>query len=126
MAAQLLATEAGVDANQPAARVHLSGCRWMTVRAARIDGPAPRDQRDIAITIEETPAAQRVDMFARACGLSPREREIVTHLVAGSDTREIARQMAPAQSTVQDHLKSVFDKTSTHRRRTLLSRALGG
>lgn len=126
VAAQLLATEAGVDPNQPAARVHLSGCRWMTVRAARIDGPAPRHERDIAVTIEETPAAQRVDMFARACGLSPREREILNHLVAGSDTREIARQMLLSQNTVQDHLKSVFNKTSTHSRRTLLSRALGG
>jgi DNA-binding CsgD family transcriptional regulator len=27
--------------------------------------------------------------------------------------------------TVQDHLKSIFAKTSTHNRRTLLSRALG-
>lgn len=125
VAAQLLATEAGVDSNPPSARVHLADCRWMTVRAARIDGSGPRHERDIAVTIEETSAAQRVDLFARACGLSDRERELLDHLVAGNDTREIARRMFLSQNTVQDHLKSVFAKTAAHSRRTLLSRALG-
>lgn len=125
VAAQLLATEAGVDSNPPTARVHLTGCRWMTVRAARIEGADPPHQRDIAVTIEETPAAQRMDLFARACGLSERERELLDHLVAGSDTREVARQMLLSQNTVQDHLKSIFDKTAAHSRRTLLARALG-
>lgn len=125
VAAQLLATEAGVDAHPPTARVHVSGGRWMTVRAARIEGPGPHDGRDIAVTIEETSAAGRVELFARAHGLSPREREILDHLVAGADTREIALRMLLSQNTVQDHLKSVFEKTSTHSRRTLLSHALG-
>jgi DNA-binding CsgD family transcriptional regulator len=125
VAAQLLATEAGVDSNPPSARVHLADSRWMTVRAARIDGSGPRHERDIAVTIEETSAAQRVDLFARACGLSDRERELLEHLAAGNDTREVARQMFVSQHTVQDHLKSVFDKTATHSRRTLLARALG-
>jgi DNA-binding CsgD family transcriptional regulator len=66
-----------------------------------------------------------MDLFARACGLSERERELLDHLVAGSDTREVARQMLLSQNTVQDHLKSIFDKTAAHSRRTLLARALG-
>jgi DNA-binding CsgD family transcriptional regulator len=125
VAAQLLAAEAGVDSNPPSARVHLSDCRWMTVRAARIDGSGAQHERDIAVTIEETSASQRVDLFARAFGLSARERELLDHLVAGRDTREIARHMFLSENTVQDHLKSVFVKTATHSRRTLLSRALG-
>lgn len=125
VAAQVLATEAGVDSNPPSARVHLSDCRWMSVRAARIDGSGPRAERDIAVTIEDTPPAQRVDLFARACGLSDRERELLDHLVAGSDTREVAQRMFLSQNTVQDHLKSIFVKTATRSRRTLLTRALG-
>jgi DNA-binding CsgD family transcriptional regulator len=33
--------------------------------------------------------------------------------------------MFVSEHTVQDHLKSIFGKTSVHNRRTLLARALG-
>jgi DNA-binding NarL/FixJ family response regulator len=49
----------------------------------------------------------------------------LTLLAAGSDTRDLARRMFLAESTIQDHLKGIFAKTSTRNRRTLLSRALG-
>jgi len=125
VAAQLLAVEAGVDSHPPSARVHLSGGRWMTVRAARIGGAGPADERDIAVTIEQSSPAERVDLFARAFGLSAREREILDHLANGNDTREIARRMILSENTVQDHLKSVFGKTAAHSRRALLARAVG-
>ena len=125
VAAQLLATESGVDSNPPSARVHLAGSRWMTVRAARIDGPAPPHERDIAVTIEQTAPADRADLFSRACGLSDRQRELLQHLVVGGDTREVAQRMFLSQNTVQDHLKAIFEKTATHSRRALLARARG-
>jgi DNA-binding CsgD family transcriptional regulator len=120
VAAQLLAVEAGVDANPPLARVHLADGRWMTLRASRIG-----DAGDIAVTIEETSPAERVALFARAFGLSARESELLAHLATGTDTRELARRMLLSEHTVQDHLKSIFAKTATHSRRALLSRALG-
>jgi len=45
--------------------------------------------------------------------------------VSGTDTRELARRMFLSEHTVQDHLKSIFAKTSARNRRILLSRALG-
>ena len=114
----MLAVEAGVDANPPRARVHLSGSRWLTLRAARLD-------RDIAVTIEDSSPSERAALFARANGLSTRERELLGHLVTGSDTRDLARLMFLSEHTVQDHLKSIFAKTSVHSRRALLTRALG-
>jgi DNA-binding CsgD family transcriptional regulator len=125
VAAQLLAIEAGVDANPASARVHLTDGLWVTLRAARIGHSGLPADRDIAVTIEETSPLERVDLFVRAFGLSARERELLDHLVAGSDTTEVAGRMFIAESTVQDHLKSIFAKTSSHNRRTLLSRALG-
>jgi DNA-binding CsgD family transcriptional regulator len=129
VAAQLLATEAGADGHPPMARVHLAGGRWLTLRAARMDtgppGPPGGGASDIAVSIEPAAPGDRVAVFARACGLSRREAEVLGHLVAGADTREVARQMFVSGNTVQDHLKSVFAKTATRSRRALLARALG-
>lgn len=119
VAAQLLAVETGVDHNRPVARVHLSGGRWMTLRAARIDDAT------IAVSIEETTPPERIAIFARAFALTERETELLSELVTGADTRELARRLFLSEHTVQDHLKSIFAKTGTNSRRTLLSRALG-
>lgn len=124
VAAQLLATEAGADGHPPMARVHLAGGRWLTLRAARMDTGLP-GASDIAVSIEPAAPGDRVAVFARACGLSRRETELLGHLVAGASTREVARQMSVSENTVQDHLKSVFAKTSTRSRRALLACALG-
>jgi hypothetical protein len=51
--------------------------------------------------------------------------ELLGHLVVGSDTRRIAQEMFVSEHTVQDHLKSIFAKTGTRNRRTLLTRAVG-
>jgi DNA-binding CsgD family transcriptional regulator len=125
VAAQLLAVEAGVDDHPPTARVHLTGGVWLTLRAARIGDDTPVDQRDIAVTIELTSPADRLALFARACGLSPREAELLGHLVAGSDTRRTAQEMFLSEHTVQDHLKAIFAKTGARNRRALLARAAG-
>jgi len=128
VAAQLLAAEAGVDDNPPVARVHLAGGRWLTLRAARMGAnpttPAPAG-RDVAVSIEPSTAGDRVTVFARACGLTPREAELLQHLAGGATTREVARQMFVSENTVQDHLKSIFDKSTARSRRALLARALG-
>lgn len=125
VAAQLLAVEAEVDRNQPSARVHLSDGMWLTLRAARIADAQPPGQRNIAVTIEAASPVDRMSLFARSFGLSARERELVGHLMTGVDTKEVARRMFLSEHTVQDHLKSIFSKTSVRNRRTLLSRALG-
>lgn len=125
VAAQLLAVEAGVDRNPPWARVHMSDGLWVTLRAARIGNDESGAERDIAVTIEQISPAERVGLFARAFGLSARENELLGHLVTGTDTREVALRMFLSEHTVQDHLKSIFAKTSARNRRTLLSCALG-
>lgn len=124
--AQLLALEEGVDQHAPSARVHLAGGVWLTVRAARMGGAVSPHEPDIAVTIESASRDERLGVFTRACALSAREAELLTHLAAGSETRHIAREMVLSEHTVQDHLKSIFAKTGVRARRTLLARALGG
>jgi len=125
VAAQLLAAERGVDSHQPSARVHLTASIWLTLRAARMGGRGSADERDIAVSIEPTSPAERTLLYVRASGLSAREAELVSHLATGADTREIAQRMFLSPNTIQDHLKSIFAKTGTRNRRTLIARAVG-
>ena len=125
IAAQLLANEAGVDAAAPWARVHLTGGHWLTLRGARLGSAAAPAGGDIAISIEESTAVERVSLFGRACGLTVRERELLDHLATGCDTRQLGQRMFLSPHTVQDHLKSVFHKTGVNSRAALLARAVG-
>ena len=122
--AQLLAAEAGVDRNPPLARVHLGSGQWLTLRADRMDSAQPTAARDIAVSIETTDSGGRLSLFTRACGLSPREAELLGHVAAGATTRDIAQLMFVSEHTVQDHLKSIFTKTDTRTRRALLARVI--
>ncbi len=124
VAAQLLAIERGVDHHPPSARVHLNGGTWLTLRAARMGGTQSTDEQDIAVSIEATSPAERTSLYVRGWGLSAREAELVSHLADGADTREVAQRMFLSQNTIQDHLKSIFAKTGTHNRRTVLARAV--
>jgi len=124
VAGQLLAVEQGVDDHPATARVHLGEGFWVTVRAARFEA-ADGATALIAVTLAESSAPERLDLYARASGLSHRQSEVLGHLAADGDTREIAALMSVSEHTVQDHLKSIFDKTGARNRTTLLSRALG-
>ena len=122
--AQLLANEAGIDPHPPRARVHLRQGIWLSLRAARMAG-SEGAVADIAVTIETASPAQRMDLFSRAHGLSPREAELMAALSRGTDTRQLASELHVSENTIQDHLKSVFAKTGTRTRRALIARALG-
>jgi DNA-binding CsgD family transcriptional regulator len=124
VAAQLLSVEAGVDDHPPTARVHLSAGVWLTLRAAHL-GTSPHAEQGIAVTIEASTPVERMTLYGRASGLSARELELFEHLIGGLDTRGIAQQMFLSENTVQDHLKSIFAKTATSNRRTLLARTVG-
>lgn len=120
VAAQLLAREGGVDDSEPVARMPASDGSWVRVSAARVE-----PTRNIVVTIEPASLDERLDLFARAHALTSREREVVTELSRGAATTEIASLLFVSPYTVQDHLKSVFEKTGVRSRRALLARATG-
>jgi len=130
VAAQLLAAEEGID-DQPAyARTHLADGFWLILRAARLSSSSNPESPGVgaatmAVTIEEASAADRLDLFSRAFGLTAREHELLGLLATGGDTRAMARRMAVSEHTIQDHLKSIFAKTGAHDRVNVLSRSLG-
>lgn len=125
VAAQLLAGEGGVDGGPARARAHLSGTQWLTLRAARLSGADPHDRATIAVTFEPVGPRDRIELYARANGLTPRETELLHRLARGPNTRQVAAEMGLSSHTVPDHLKAIFAKTGTNSRSALVARALG-
>ncbi len=115
---RLLAIERGEAPGQPA-RVRLRGGHggWAVVEAARLDGA----RTEIAVSIRAAGIDDVLDLICRAHGLSRRERELVALVIEGLDTRELAERLFISRHTVQDHLKSVFDKVGARSRRELVS-----
>jgi DNA-binding CsgD family transcriptional regulator len=116
--AALIAQEEGIPVGEPWSRVHLGANRWVTVRGSRLGA-------DIAVSIEPSTPAERMDLFARAHGLSARESEILTLLGIGLDSKEIAGQLFLSEHTVNDHVKAALAKTGARTRQVLLARATG-
>lgn len=125
VAAQLLATEEGVDRHPPSVRTHLSGGQWVSLRAARMADAPGAGADTIAVTIEQTEPLERAAVYGRTLGLTHRESQVLRHLIAGEDTRGVARRMGVSEHTVNDHLKSMFSKSGTNSRRLLIARASG-
>jgi DNA-binding CsgD family transcriptional regulator len=125
VAASLIGSELGCFDHEPVARVRPVVGTWLTFRAARVDDDRPVAEQDIAVTIELTSPRDRRSLYARSHGLTPREGELVDLLAEGADTRSIAQSLFLSEHTVQDHLKSIFAKTGTRNRRTLLARLVG-
>ena len=49
-------------------------------------------------------------------GLTPREREVLTHVVAGDANKEIARKCAVSEETIKHHLTRIFHKVGASNR----------
>lgn len=92
--------------------------RWVMIEAAPLEGQA---NGEVAVTLRAATATETFDLLCRAYALTRREREVVTALVAGLDTSAVTQRLFISRYTVQDHLKSVFEKTGVHSRRELIA-----
>lgn len=88
------------------------------LEAARLDSL----DEAIAVSVHAARAREVLDLVFRAYGLSPREYELVSLIVDGLDTGAIAERLFISRHTVQDHLKSVFDKLGVNSRVEFLTR----
>jgi DNA-binding CsgD family transcriptional regulator len=100
------------------ARERAEDGRWVTIEAAPLEGAL---DGSIAIVVRGAAPAETFDLLCRAYALTRRERQVVAALIAGLDTRAVTEQLFISRHTVQDHLKSVFEKVGIHSRRELLA-----
>lgn len=79
----------------------------------------------VGVLLERPPGGEVFNKAARAFNLSPRELETLAHLLKGEALDEVAEAMHIASSTVQDHIKSMLDKTESRNRSELIAKVLG-
>jgi DNA-binding CsgD family transcriptional regulator len=99
------------------ARVRSMTGAWAVVEADALD---PLD-RTVAVTIRPAAAREILDLRFVAYDLTARERELASLFLGGSDTRAVSERLFLSPHTVQDHLKSIFEKTGVRTRKELVA-----
>jgi DNA-binding CsgD family transcriptional regulator len=95
--------------------VRAASGRWLIVRGSTLGAQT-------AVIVEPARAHELAPLIADAYGLTERER-VVTQLVArGLPTNAIAGRLHLSPWTVQDHLKSIFEKVGVGTRGELVAR----
>jgi DNA-binding CsgD family transcriptional regulator len=99
------------------ARVRIRGGTWLLLYGTRLSGgPAGRT----AVIIHPATPHDVAPVVAMSYGLTDRETRVAMHCIQGRATKEIAKALSVSPYTVQDHLKSIFDKTGVHSRGELV------
>lgn len=103
------------------ARVRTLTGRWLVVHGSRVhEGTGLAGSA--AIIIEEAKPSEIAPLIVLAYGLSEREAEVTRLVLQGLSTKEIAATMLLSAYTVQDYLKSIFQKVDVRSRRELVAR----
>ncbi len=92
---------------------------WITLHASQPDTTA---SGRVAIVLERAAGRQSALLRLEVHGASAREREVATLLARGLGTPEIAEALVVSPHTVQDHVKSLFEKLGVASRQELVAR----
>jgi DNA-binding CsgD family transcriptional regulator len=105
----------------PRLRVRTRAGRWAVLHASRMATP---ETEAIAVIIEEPSPAELAPVVMMAYGLTQQERALTGLVCRGLSTNELAGRLHITPNTVQDHLKSIFEKTGVSSRRELVATIL--
>jgi DNA-binding CsgD family transcriptional regulator len=114
----LLVAEGGEE-GMARARVPTASGRWIVLHGSLVGDPA---ERRLAVIIEPARSPEIAPLIVEAYGLSEREREVTRLVIQGLSTSEIAGALHLSPYTVQDHLKSIFEKLDVHSRREVAAK----
>jgi len=103
----------------PSLRVRAATGGWLSLHASRLG-------TQVSVVVQPPKTQSTLGLLLAAYGLTARELDVARHVLRGDSTKAIANALHISAHTVQDHLKSVFDKVGVRSRRDLVGRLLGG
>jgi DNA-binding CsgD family transcriptional regulator len=118
---RLRALEAGnaPEDVMPRSRLRTGAGRWLVIHASRLSGKETAGKT--AVIIEEARPSEMAPLIAQAYGLSAKETELTRLVLRGLSTTDVASELHLSPNTVQDYLKSIFDKVGVRSRRELVA-----
>src|SRR4051812_38464267 len=96
-----------------------SAVGWISMHASLPEGAK---HGRVAIVLDMAAGPRVAALRLEAHGVTPREREIAALLAHGRSNGDIATTLVLSPYTVQDHIKSLFEKTGVSSRRELVAR----
>ena len=109
----------GDPAEIAVSRVLSRAGNWVVLHGACLGSDR---SRRIAVIVEPAHPARIYPLLMSVYGLTERERDVTRMVLQGSSTIEIAGALVVSTHTVQQHLKSIFDKTGVRSRRDLVGK----
>jgi DNA-binding CsgD family transcriptional regulator len=120
LAARLQSADAP-EGGLPKLRVQTRAGRWAVLHASRM---TTSGTDAVAVIIEEPSPAELAPMILLAYGLTKQEQVLTALVCRGLPTSAIAERLHITPNTIQDHLKSIFEKTGVSSRRELVATIL--
>jgi DNA-binding CsgD family transcriptional regulator len=105
----------------PSLRARARSGRWLTLYGS-LSEATPERHPETVIIIEPTKPEELLPFSMSVYGLSPREEELAKLIVRGLSTTRISRTLFISEHTVNNHLRSVFEKVGVRSRGELVMR----
>ena len=113
------AAEARARGGASRTRVRTQAGLWLLIHASCLQGA---DAAEVAVVIEPAKASEVAPLIVDAYQLTPREVDVTRGLARGLTTNEIALELHLSRYTIQDHLKSVYEKAGVSSRGELVAK----
>lgn len=112
------------DADQnlvPRVRIRGRSGRWLTLHASLTE-PTSGRQSETVVVISPSEPEEVARLNVVSYGLTNREAEIVRLVARGLSTKEISGALFISEHTVNNHLRSIFEKAGVNNRREMVQR----